>query len=94
MRTSLKAIVVLETLVAWGALLAAAVSAFFAFAPTPEDFSSPAIGFSMAIVFAAAAAFLHFSAGHLEKHGKVLVPLHLAPFVLIGVAIALPRAAA
>ena len=94
MRSSFKAIVVLETIISWCALLLAAACAFFAFAPTPEDFSSPVVGFSMAVSLVVAAALLHFSSGHLEKHGKLLAPLHLTPFALIGLAIALPRIAA
>ena len=94
MRMSLKAIVALETLISWIALALAAAIAFFAFAPSPEDFSPPSIGFGMAFLLVSAAGLLHFSAGHLEKHGKILAPLHLVPLALIGLTVALPRIAA
>ena len=90
MRYSHKVIVVAETLLSWGVLLLAASFAFFAYAPSPEDFASPTIGYSMAATLVLAAVFLHFSAGHLERHGRLLVPLHLAPLILIGLAVALP----
>ena len=94
MHKSFKAVVILETGLSWVALVIAAACAFFAFSPTPEDFSSPAVGYAMAAAFAAAAALFHFSAGHLERKEILLAPLHLVPFALVGLAMAVPRIAA
>ena len=94
MSRSHKIIVVAETLLSWGALLFAATFAFSAYAPALGDVTSPAIGYSAAAALVSAAALLHFSAGHLEKHGRLLVPLHLAPLILIGSAFAFPGIAA
>ena len=94
MRGPYKIIVVAETLLSWSALLLAIPFAFSAYAPALGDVSSPAIGYSIAAALVSAAGLLHFSAGHLEKHGRFLVPLHLAPLTLIGLAFALPSIAA
>ena len=94
MRRSHKIIVVTETLLSWGALLFAAAFAFSAYAPPFGSIFPPAIGYSIAAGLVSAAALLHFSAGHLEKHARLLFPLHLAPLTLIGLAFALPRIAA
>ena len=94
MRRSHKIIVVAETLLSWGALLLAVPFAFSAYAPGIGDIAPPAIGYSIAAAHVSAAALLHFSAGHLEKNGRFLFPLHLAPLTLIGLAFALPGIAA
>jgi len=94
MRMSHKIIVVTETLLSWISLLFAAIFFVVAYAPMLGDAISPAIKYSMAAAFVAAAALLHFSAGHLEKHGKLLASLHLTPLILIASAFALPALAA
>ena len=94
MRTSHKIIVISETLLSWGALLLAVPFAIVAYAPMLGDVTSPAIGYVRAAALVSAAALLHFSAGDLEKHGRLLVSLHLAPLTLIALAVALPSIAA
>ena len=94
MRTSHKIIVITETLLSWGALLLAVPFAIVAYAPMLGDVTPPVIKYMSAAALVSAAALLHFSAGHLEMRGKLLVSLHLAPLILIALAIALPGIAA
>ena len=94
MRTSHGVIVVAETLLSWIALPFAVAFAFSAYAPGLGDLVSPAVKSIVAVAFASVAALFHFSAGHLEKHGKLLAPLHMAPFILVVLAVALLATAA
>ena len=94
MRTSHKIIVVAETLLSWIALLFAVAFAFSAYAPALGDLISPSIKSLVAVAFASVAALFHFSAGHLEKHGNLLASLHVAPFILVVLAVALLATAA
>ena len=94
MRMSHKIIVVAETLLSRIALLFASLFAIVAYAPMLGDAISPGIKYLMAAALVLASALLHFSAGHLEKHGRLLATLHLAPLILISLAFALPAVAA
>jgi hypothetical protein len=94
MRTSHKIIVVAETLFSWITLPFVIAFAVSAYAPELGDLVSPAIKASVAIAFALVAALFYISAGHLEKHGKLLAPLHLAPFIILVLAFALLATAA
>ena len=94
MRTSHRIIVVAETLLSWIAVPFAIAFAFSAYAPALGDLISPAVKSLVAATFASVAALFHFSAGHLEKHGRLLASLHAAPFILVVLALALLATAA